>query len=63
MVSYPERIRNRAPPAGNPFPADNYLFRVCKYKPRNPMTARYKQNTGRGEGLIYNIPAVYFQMR
>jgi hypothetical protein len=25
--------------------------------------AGYKQNTGRGEGLIYNIPSAYFQMR
>ena len=35
--------------AGNPFPA-------------HPQFAKYKQNSGRGEGLIYNIPAAYFQM-
>src|SRR5438477_1745238 len=48
VVSCPERKRN-VPLAGNPFPA-------------HPQFARNKQNSGRGEGLIYSIPGLYFQM-
>jgi hypothetical protein len=32
----------------------------CARKPA--FFARYKQNSGRGEGLIYNIPAAVFQI-
>jgi hypothetical protein len=36
--------------------------RACKYTPETPRFAWYKQNSGRGEGLIYNIPAPDFQI-
>ncbi len=39
------------------------LVLACKYKPETLQFAGYKQNSGRGEGLIYNIPAIYFQIR
>jgi hypothetical protein len=35
--------------SGNPFPA-------------HPQFCQIQQNSGRGEGLIYNIPSVYFQI-
>src|SRR5579863_6657422 len=54
VAPFYKRKRNpcHARRAGNPFPAV-----------KTPRFARYKQNSGRGEGLIYNIPEALFQMR
>ena len=49
---------------GNPFPADNLIDSgLVSTSAETPQIAKHEQNSGHGEGPIYNIFALYFQMR
>jgi hypothetical protein len=50
--------------AENPFPADDLIHSgLVSTSAETQQIAKHKQNSGPGEGLIYNILGLYFQMR
>ena len=63
MAPFQSREKKPVPRPGTPSRQTTLIQGLQVQAPKTPQFARYKQKSGRGEGLIYNILGKDFQMR